>query len=273
MTYIQPNYGHFGQKITISTPQVTTVHTPIVKIAEDNKLGKAFKPKKAGAAKESHIVVILDASYSMYTTRRVTINGYNEYVAGQKQNAIETGIKTYVSLYQFNGSSVVCTFSKKDVSELTKLDEAAYKPYGMTNLNDAIGSVLITVNKDLATKHKKNRESVIISIITDGEENQSKTFSNSDIKSMVEKAEGKNWSFIFLGANINAFATGKVYGFTSENTMQFNTTNIEAAMRGASNMTSRLKSSYAAGADTTLAYANSTFVDSERKASIGESDG
>lgn len=233
----------------------------------------AFKPKRAGKnPKLSHVVFILDDSASMQSCVDITISGFNEYLDSQKADANNTGINTVVSLYKFNGLDVTCVFERQDVKTVEPLTRATYNPRGVTNLLDAVGGVLMKVNTSLAEKKKADRESVIINVLTDGQENASSTFDNATIKCMVEKAQAKNWGFIFLGANINAFHTGYALGFGAQNTMQFNTSNTDDTMRAASRMTNSLKSTYAAGATTELAYAASTFTDEERALSVGDNN-
>lgn len=231
-------------------------------------LAEAFKPKKAGK-ESSHVIFVLDDSSSMKSCWEQTIAGYNEYLKGQKEDEIKTGIKTFVSLYKFDGRNVTKVFDHFPVSQVPLLSKETYNPSGSTNLNDAIGGVMMEINKNLATKKKAERESVIITILTDGEENSSRTFDNSTIKQMVEKAQGKNWGFMFLGANINAFHAGSSLGFNTSNTLQFNAANATETIRAASGMTSRMKGAYASGMTTLDTYAVSAFTDQERTAAVG----
>lgn len=261
MTYIkQPS-------ITVTNLQLSTAPQPAADLV------KAFRPKRAGKNPElSHVVFVLDESSSMASCWDQTIAGYNEYLKAQKEDAEKTGIKTLVSLYKFNGYTVTTVFSQQDVADVTPLTKETYRPSGSTNLLDAIGGVMMNINALLLNKKKDDRESVIITILTDGEENTSRTFSNAAIKGMVEKAEGKNWGFMFLGANIDAFHTGAAMGFSSHNTMQFNTSSADATFRGASAMTSRMKSAYASGMNTEATYGATTFFADERAAAVGDAN-
>jgi hypothetical protein len=269
-----PSYvGGYVQPTTSAIPgslATGLVQSPITAPAN---LGQAFKPKRAGKNPNlSHIIFVLDESSSMSSCWDQTISGYNEYLKAQKEDAEKTGIKTLVSLYKFNGFDVRAIFDRQDVAEVQPLDKNSYRPSGGTNLLDAMGGVMMKINTLLAEKAKADRESVIITVLTDGEENQSRTFRNDDIKAMVEKAEGKNWGFMFLGANIDAFHAGAAMGFNYNNTMQFSTANAAETMRGASAMTSRMKGLYASGLDTSSTYAASAFNDSERAAAVGDTD-
>ena len=256
---------------TINLGAVTTLIASPISAPTD--LGQAFNPKRAGKNPNlSHIVFVLDESSSMMSCWDQTISGYNEYLKAQKEDAEKTGIKTLVSLYKFNGHNVDCIFDRQDVQEVTPLTKSNYRPSGGTNLLDAMGGVMLKLNILLAEKKKADRESVIVTILTDGEENQSRTFRNEDIKVMVEKAEGKNWGFMFLGANIDAFHAGAAMGFNNNNTMQFSTANAAETFRSASAMTSRMKGDYASGMATFDSYTVSAFNDAERKAAVGEDD-
>lgn len=251
-----------GYVYTTSSSLIPT-QNEITKIS----LAEAFKPKRAGK-NTSHVIFVLDDSGSMQDCRAATISGYNEYLQLQKEDAKKTGIPTFVSLYKFDGKNVNNVFSRVSVEEVEGLNENTYNPRGMTNLYDAIGGVMMQINSQLVAKKKAERDSIIITILTDGHENSSRTFDNINIKQMVEKAEGKNWGFMFLGANINAFAAGSSLGFNVNNTMQYDTASMGNTMRSASAMTSRMKSAYASNMDTTLAYASSGFTDQERTSAV-----
>lgn len=268
---ITPTYiGGYVQPTTSAIPGVITIPSPITAPAN---LADAFKPKRAGKnPKLSHIVFVLDESSSMSSCYDQTIAGYNEYLKAQKEDAKKTGIQTLVSLFKFNGSNVDCIFDRQDVQEVTELTKFNYRPSGGTNLHDAMGGVMMKINSLLQEKKKDDRESVIITVLTDGEENQSRTFRSTDVKGMVEKAEAKNWGFMFLGANIDAFHAGSALGFNHNNTMQFSTANAAETMRGASAMTSRMKGAYASGMDTGSTYAATAFMADERAAAVGDKD-
>ena len=151
------------------------------------------------------------------------------------------------------------------MNETRLLDEKTYTPQGSTNLYDAIGKVMSDVNESLKTSTKRSgRDSVSIVILTDGEENTSRTYNNTDIKRMIEQSESKEWSFMFLGANIDAFAVGSSLGFSSHNTLQYSTKNMENTMRVASRMAGDMSNMKFRGLDSATAYAEATFSEEER---------
>lgn len=274
MSYIIPNKGPNSATTSatrrIQTPAWQAKPTYSASVSSTS-LAESFKPKRAGK-KTSHVVFVLDDSGSMQSCRDATISGYNEYLQMQKKDAKETGIPTFVSLYKFDGYSLTSVFNRVEVSEVSELNRNTYNPSGGTNLYDAIGGVMMKINTDLQNHKKADRDSVIITILTDGEENASRTFDSSNIKQMVEKAEAKNWGFMFLGANIDAFAASSILGFNTNNTMQYSTQNMSETIRSASAMTSRMKSAYASGMDTSVTYASLGFTDTERSSAVGETN-
>lgn len=268
MTYIYPN----GLPYTPQPIQPIYVPQPVVIIQQPvykSNLGDSFSPKTAGKT-TSHVVFILDESGSMHAHFNGTVSGFNEFLQTHKRDEEETGIKTYISLYKFNGSSVIQVYNRVPVHEVPELSSENYSPNGSTNLVDAFGAVMQNINNILGTQARGTRDQVIITALTDGGENASKTFTGTDIKKMVQKAEKKNWSFIFLGANIDAFAVSKDWGFSTSNTLQYDTTSMANAMQSAAGMTTRMKSAFYDGQSANMAYQSSAFTDVERSKSNGK---
>lgn len=217
--------------------------------------------KRAGT-KTAHVIFILDKSASMQACWQSTISGFNEFLAGQKSS----DIRTFVSLYTFDGTPIKNVFHHIDVNAVELLTEATYDPTGWsTNLYDAIGQTMEKINEDLKLNKKDLRDSVTVVILTDGHENSSTRYSNEHIRSMVKSAEEKDWAFFFLGANIDAFSVGGKLGFNTANTMQYDTSKMQGAMRGATMAVNRMKSARASDVSVNMAYTTSAFTDEERQ--------
>ena len=219
-----------------------------------------FSAHKAGT-KTAHVVFILDDSGSMQSCRDATIAGFNEFLAGQKASEVPT----FISLYKFDGSRTVRVFSRVGVNEVPNLDRELYNPRGGTNLNDAICEVMIEVNNNLAASREDLRDSISLVILTDGEENSSRTYRAGDVKAMVEKAEANDWAFFFLGANIDAFAVGSAYGFGVSNTLQYNTAKMGETMSAATRSVNMMKGARVGGMSVDAAYAVAAYSDDDRK--------
>ena len=62
-------------------------------------------------------------------------------------------------------------------------------------------------------------EKTVFVITTDGQENASKEFDSHTLKRLVQQQQEKyGWEFMFLGANIDAFATSESMGFKETHT-------------------------------------------------------
>ena len=229
-----------------------------------DKIATSFNPKRAGT-KTSHVVFVLDDSASMQSCREQTISGFNEFLTSQIANDSETGIKTYITLVKFDGGGVSYVYKNVRAKEVAPLNTESYNPRGVTNLYDAIGTAITAVNMQLAEQKKASRPAPIITILTDGNENASRVYSAGVVKQMVEKAEGKNWTFMFLGANIDTFAVGGSMGFSAHNSASYSTKNMGATMALASTRVNNMKSARAMNLDTQAVYASTTFSDKEKE--------
>ena len=153
----------------------------------------------------TELVFILDRSGSMSGLENDTIGGFNSLIGRQR---LEKG-ECLVSTVLFNEKSVVLhdRIALDRVPEMKKED---YVPSGMTALIDAIGGAI----RHIRNIHKYARaedvpERTLFVITTDGLENASRNFSADDVRRMIERQkEENNWEFLFIGANIDAYADG-----------------------------------------------------------------
>ena len=149
-----------------------------------------------------YYAIILDESGSMESHRDDTLGSLRQF--HRAQQAISSGKSKFI----------VRTFSDKGSVRFDGLLENkldfAYNPTGGTALYDAIGAcVNDTLNylakiSDPACKPKD----IYIIIITDGQENSSRTYNKTLIKDMIAKQKEADWKFIFLGANQDAVLSG-----------------------------------------------------------------
>ena len=220
-----------------------------------------FKAKRAGK-NGTLIAIVLDESGSMRPVQSATISGLNEFIQGQKA-ATNSGA-AYVSLIKFDSPQIKSVFENRNILEVSSITENDYQPNGGTNLLDAIGHTINAVNAHLAKIKKSDRPGVIITIMTDGEENSSRSFTNSMIKEMVKSCESKDWTFVFLGANIDAFKVGSQMGFSSQNTVSYNTNNMVDTLAAVSSSAVRMRVGKLAGMSTAEIYGNGVFTDEEK---------
>ncbi len=83
-------------------------------------------------------------------------------------------------------------------SKLEKINSNSYLPNSLTPLYDAIG---FSTTKLVKFLEDKTNYSVLVTILTDGEENASKEHSKMNIKKLIKKLKNKKWTFTYIGTN------------------------------------------------------------------------
>ncbi len=155
----------------------------------------------------TELLLILDRSGSMSAIKTDMEGGLKSFLDKQK---LEKG-ECLVTFYQFD-NIVEKVFEAKSIKDVADIK---IEPRNMTALFDAVGTAINQVGERLdKTPQSERPESVLVIIITDGQENASRDFTKDKIKEMVKLQEGTyGWKFIFLGSNFDAFAAGQDYGF------------------------------------------------------------
>jgi hypothetical protein len=170
-------------------------------------------------------------------------SGVNEYVATMKADCEKLGIRGEVSVSLFSGNgmfgealNITPLRLKVSPDKFEPLTEHMITPYGNTPLYDAAGN---TVN-DLLKETGIDEKNVSLVVLTDGEENSSKSFTAGTIKEKFKWLQDtKNWLIIYLGANQDAWAEGGKMGTNSFTTSGYSMNNINVAVHNASRSTMR----------------------------------
>ena len=163
----------------------------------------------------TEIVCIIDKSGSMHSIKNDAIGGFNTFIGEQKK--LEG--KANVSLVLFN-TEYSPVYYNKPLNDVEALNESTFKPAGGTALLDAIGRTL----NELMTKEGSEiaPDKYLVVILTDGEENSSREYTNEAIKKIIEDLRTKgNWEFVYLGANQDAFRVAGGMGISVSNSMNF----------------------------------------------------
>lgn len=147
------------------------------------------------------VFVALDRSGSMLGERWTTaIESINEYIKNLQKEKIEgeVSITAFDSYHGGLGTTVRLEdiVKNQSIAYFETLSPSVLTPAGGTPLYDAAGIVM-----DRAIE--RNNERTIVVILTDGEENQSKEYTQAKIKEKVKILQEKNWEVIFLGANFD----------------------------------------------------------------------
>ena len=156
-----------------------------------------------------YITIVLDRSGSMASQLNDTLGGFNLFLEEQKK--IKDGFMTLITF----SNNVETKYKEMNIKDVEKLTKENYVPSGGTALLDAIGSS-IKYNDTLDDISKK-----MIVIITDGEENSSKKYTNAHINDLISDRRNRDWEFIFLAANQDAISSGEAYGIAPEAALTF----------------------------------------------------
>lgn len=155
--------------------------------------------QQKGSLPTIHNLIILDRSGSMNEIRQKALDGLNETIKTIKVVVAEhPGQEQRITIVAFSNADRKYTpvVMDKQASEVDTLVLSQYRPNGLTPLWDALGKSL----KSLESKVKKD-DLALVTIITDGYENDSKTYNRKDIKKMIDRLTERGWTFAYIGAN------------------------------------------------------------------------
>jgi hypothetical protein len=147
-----------------------------------------------------HNLIILDESGSMNSIKKTILNGFNELINSVKSIEKEFPEQEhYISIISFNSKNEnnVIHFTSP-VSKIETIDDKNYNPESSTPLFDAMGFSILKLKNFLSDK---NNYSVLVTILTDGEENASKEYSLTSIKRIIEELKSENWTFTYIGSD------------------------------------------------------------------------
>jgi Mg-chelatase subunit ChlD len=145
-------------------------------------------------------LIILDESGSMESIKKPALDGLNETLQSI-QSAQETHKELqqhYVTLVAFNSEKIKTIFDQAAISGIRMLKKHDYHPDCATPLYDAMGNSLSKLRHQLDNKEKNQ---VLVTIITDGYENASKEYNGKMIKNLVQELKDLGWVFTYIGAN------------------------------------------------------------------------
>ncbi|MDB5200797.1 MAG: hypothetical protein JWQ27_206 [Ferruginibacter sp.] len=146
-----------------------------------------------------HNLIILDESGSMQSIKKTIIQGFNEIV--QTVKGIQTQFpeqEHFISLVSFSGLGRKILHFMDPVSKLEFIDDSRYRPEATTPLYDAMGYSLSKLKQVLGNREDCN---VLVTILTDGEENASTEYSGASIKKMIEEFKLHRWTFTYIGTD------------------------------------------------------------------------
>lgn len=148
-------------------------------------------------------LIILDRSGSMESIRKEAIDGYNETIGTIKAAQLKylDTQEHYISLAAFCCCGIDMIYDKVPAKDAEKLTAKKYDPCCGTPLYDAIGTTCKQLKKHIQDDEDAN---VVVTIITDGEENSSEEWTGPAVKDLIENLKEEGWMFSFIGSEYNA---------------------------------------------------------------------
>jgi hypothetical protein len=148
-----------------------------------------------------HNLIILDESGSMSSIKSSIISGFNELV--QSVKGIEEQFQDQehlISMVSFNDLNNKILHFADPVNKLNAINGSTYNTASMSPLYDAMGFSISKLKQHL---EGKENYSVLVTILTDGEENASKEYTGTTIKNLVDELKQEKWTFTYIGADHN----------------------------------------------------------------------
>lgn len=168
------------------------------------------------AAKVWSITAILDDSGSMKGQKqRDAITAFNNFVAGQQEVKLGQANLTVCPLhnsFNYTLSNIV----DKPIGELEKVPQKQFQCGGRTPLFDTIGFTIRRLEDQQLDPH-----CVVILIITDGEENDSRTWTVPTLRPVIEEKLELGWQFIYVTVDGRSRNTAERIGIPAKCIMTF----------------------------------------------------
>lgn len=189
----------------IGCPYERALHVPIIPVRREpiKYYKSAIRDHQTSPVTSNSffkIVIVLDESGSMENVRESMKKSINDLIKEQQQIK---GRPATLSLVKFN-DKVNRVIENKPLENIKLLTSEDYQPNGSTALYDCIGDTI---------EWFRNEKDVLLVIVTDGQENASRSFSKSEVAKMIEdKKKNNRWTYVYLSNDLKTSAQGSDIG-------------------------------------------------------------
>ena len=142
-------------------------------------------------------MIIVDESGSMCVIERQALAGINETIdTVKKMQKMHKDMEQRISLLTFDSGHKTFKYDNVKAESVHRLGCKDYNPCGGTPLYDAIGTAISKLNAQTT-----ERDNVLVTIITDGEENCSQEYNLKMVKTLIDKMKKQGWTFTLIGTD------------------------------------------------------------------------
>lgn len=142
-------------------------------------------------------MIIVDESGSMCVIKPQALAGINETIdTVKKMQKMHPEMEQRISLLTFDSCHKTFKYDNVRAESAHRLGIKDYNPGGGTPLYDAIGIAISKLNAQTS-----EHDNVLVTIITDGEENSSMEYNLRMIKTLISKMKKQGWTFTLIGTD------------------------------------------------------------------------
>jgi len=144
----------------------------------------------------NHVVIVLDASWSMKSRKQAVIKATDSQIKYLAQRSQELNQETRVSIYRFGGQTIECLIFDMDVARLPSTNDL----YDVLYENTSLITATLKSQQDLATTSQIYGDHAFLTfVLTDGQENESHKHGHTptDLKNQIVGMPN-NWSMGWL---------------------------------------------------------------------------
>jgi hypothetical protein len=153
------------------------------------------------------------------------VGGFNAFVKEQTAD----GPDALITLVQFDSQEPhEVVLAAQPLPSAPSLTLETYRPRGGTPLYDAMAQLI--TDATIRAEEKGGREVIIFVTFTDGGENASEQYTKQQIFDLVRNRESRGWTFVYLGANQDSYASGRTMGYGADQVQDFEASSDGAAL-------------------------------------------
>lgn len=152
---------------------------------------------ESNTTKRVYNLVIVDESGSMSVIHQQALAGINETITTcQKMQKAHPEMEQRITLITFDSNHFKLHYDNVNADEANPLTMKQYTPSAATPLYDAIGKGIAKMNAQTEAD-----DNILVTIITDGEENCSEEYNLKMVKTLIEKLKKQGWTFTLIGTD------------------------------------------------------------------------